>query len=1340
MSRNARKKLDVEVVTREESPGRDDKRVVAVLGMHRGGTSAVTRGLSCLGVRLGEDLLQGSDEQNPRGFFEDEPLLEISDQVLTALGIRWDSTGVIAQNDWKKPEIDRLRIEAAENIERRFGSTPIWGFKNPRSPRLLPFWQSVFALVERSDSYVITLRNPLSVARSLKARNGFSERRSYLLWLIHLVQSVTRTKGRSRVCVDYDQLLRDPENQIARVATALDLASPSSSDLESYADEFLTKELRHSQFDDQAVKMDPELSELGRRAYGILARWSRDEAGVESKVDSAMRQIERRLVELSPVFAELDVVDRELSDERESLSRATKKVAEGQRARAAIEERAASLDQRARDLEQARNDLAQANTALGTSNKALQEEQERLRETLRARENEIVERDELVVEIRREADERLRASVDRGLEIEARYQELLVELDEIRALRMGDLERLTAQLDIESDRARQLADQNERLTDELDHERRRFEQELVAHDAEARRVLSAREHDLADQLREASDARGAFTNDVRAWAVAGIGRAAETIRENAEAARMTRTWRAARQLQRVIDRLRLRRHHDGLEHVIELARRFEHRSQGIDPDIRDLASDAATLSIAVREVLSGEILSSLQWAARSGRRLIGLHVESGPTQHLLEEAIELSYFLNRWTSSPFASWGRAAIDESPRSQDSDRASVVDVVVPVYGAREQTARCLESLLRAENSTPFDVVVIDDGNRDRKLLQLLQEYASRGQITLIRSEQNLGFTHSVNTGMSRNPDRDVVLLNSDTRVSDRWLDRLRAAVQSDWKIATATPFSNSAEICSWPRQHGSSTGPTPTPAPDREELDRLNEIVSEIHSGRSLTIPTAVGFCVYVTRESIREIGMFDADAFGRGYGEENDFSMRARAAGYRHVLAADVYVAHEGSASFGSEKAARIALATKMMSLRHPAYSSEVASFIAADPVKPLRRLIEARATVDSARRNFLMVCHDRGGGTRRHVEALSSALAAEGVGSIFLYPTTSGRLRVAQTIDGLGGSDDMLFDASAEMESLAETLCAMNVERVHFHHLLDHASVVTSLPKVMKVPFDVTIHDYFAICPRIHLADGGGRYCGEPDEDACNRCIDENGSELGRSVDIASWRIVHREWLASASKVFVPSEDTESRLLRYFPDLDLTVRPHETASSQEWSPPRSSRASGRRRIAVLGSIDLHKGSAILEAAARDAEQRGLGLDFVVIGSTDRDGELSRLKNCSISGPYAADDLPRLLRKANCEIVFFPAMIPETFSFTLTEAMAAGLYCVAFSIGAQAERIEDFGRGHLLPIDSDAAEINDALLSVKIQPTNAPRVFGTRYESVLRDYYGVADFDDSSTSV
>ena len=266
--------------------------------------------------------------------------------------------------------------------------------------------------------------------------------------------------------------------------------------------------------------------------------------------------------------------------------------------------------------------------------------------------------------------------------------------------------------------------------------------------------------------------------------------------------------------------------------------------------------------------------------------------------------------------------------------------MIDVVVPVYKGFEQTRRCVESVLANRGRAAFELVLVDDASPEPEIRDYLDAVAAQGRATLLRNAANEGFVRSVNRGMALHEDRDVVLLNSDTEVAGDWLDRLHACAHRAADIATVTPFSNNATICSYPFEGWSGQ------VPGTLGLAGLDRLFASTNAARAVDIPTAVGFCMYVRRDALAALGAFDAERFGRGYGEENDFCMRALKSGWRNVLAGDVFVYHEGSVSFSEERFALQQAAGKALVEVHPDYPARVHEFLVADPAAELRSAID----------------------------------------------------------------------------------------------------------------------------------------------------------------------------------------------------------------------------------------------------------------------------------------------------------------------------------------------------------------------------------------------------------
>jgi len=262
-----------------------------------------------------------------------------------------------------------------------------------------------------------------------------------------------------------------------------------------------------------------------------------------------------------------------------------------------------------------------------------------------------------------------------------------------------------------------------------------------------------------------------------------------------------------------------------------------------------------------------------------------------------------------------------------------------IIVPVFNAYEKLSACLESLTRTLPPRA-NVLLIDDASTDTRVLPLLQAWAgqSESQCRLLVHEKNQGFVATANHGMQQS-DTDVILLNSDTEVTHGWLESLAQCLESDHSIATATPWSNNGEIVSIPEF--CMANPVP------RDPESFASVISSCGQPGYPEMPTAVGFCMAISRRAIRRLGLFDEEAFGLGYGEENDFCQRAEKAGLRNVLCDNAYVVHHGGASFGPLGLKPDESTMSRLLAKHPDYLRQVTEFIREDPLANRRQEILA---------------------------------------------------------------------------------------------------------------------------------------------------------------------------------------------------------------------------------------------------------------------------------------------------------------------------------------------------------------------------------------------------------
>jgi glycosyltransferase involved in cell wall biosynthesis len=280
----------------------------------------------------------------------------------------------------------------------------------------------------------------------------------------------------------------------------------------------------------------------------------------------------------------------------------------------------------------------------------------------------------------------------------------------------------------------------------------------------------------------------------------------------------------------------------------------------------------------------------------------------------------------------------------------------------------------------------------------------------------------------------------------------------------------------------------------------------------------------------------------------------------------------------------------------------------------------------------------------------------------------------------------------------AETAAMTAILQDLGITDIHTHSLVDFVPQapdhLLALVNALGARWEVNLHDYKVICPRINLADVNGFYCAEPRAAACNRCLAEAGSDFN-VTDIGAWREMHRRALMAADQVRVPDADAAQRLGRYFPEVTFDVSPHEGIDLAR-IPIRIPELAPYEnlRIVVIGAIGKIKGFDVLLACARHARQRRLPLEFILMGYSMNDRQLQQA-GVTITGRYLEEQAPATLEALSPHVVWLPSLWPETYSYTLSIALQAGLPVMAFDIGAIARRIRecDPAAGHdLLGLD------------------------------------------------
>ena len=639
---------------------------------------------------------------------------------------------------------------------------------------------------------------------------------------------------------------------------------------------------------------------------------------------------------------------------------------------------------------------------------------------------------------------------------------------------------------------------------------------------------------------------------------------------------------------------------------------------------------------------------------------------------------------------------------------------VDVIVPVYGAAAELAACLASLLRHTDWGRHRLVLVVDGPQEATVEESLRLVAGRpeSEVLVLRNPARRGFVGSVNRGMAlsdRIADRDVVLLNSDTEVTARWLDKLQQAAGSDPAIATVTPFSNHATIASLPRSVEVNA------LPAGWTLDGFAALVERVSARERPRLPTGVGVCLYLKRQALDRLGLFDEARFGLGYGEESEFCFRALKAGFLNVLDDATFLWHAGQRSFGASRSSRVRSAHRALQRLHPEYLPTIARFLREDPLAPARERVTAELRrVERSRRPRLL----RGpGGPRRVVHLVQGwppwnhagtevyarrlALRQTARRDVAVYSRIAdperalgealeiedGGARVRLMVNNFTQRDPLSRNALHDRRLAADFrrfLRETGPDLIHVHHLAGHAATLMGVAAGQGVPVLYQVQDWWAPCARANLFDAGRRLCSGPAPGKCAACLSLTGLPpaplLNRLLYSARARLTKRE-IGRADAFVMGSRAVRDSYLALDwlrPGSDAAVIPYGIEAGP--ALPRTGIPAPPLRFGLLGSILPHKGIHLAVAAFRGIDPARATLS--VWGdpriSPPYTAELAALASPAVrfAGRFAEER--RRETFAEIDVLLVPSLGLESFGLAAREAMAEGVPVLASRRGALAE--------------------------------------------------------------
>lgn len=643
---------------------------------------------------------------------------------------------------------------------------------------------------------------------------------------------------------------------------------------------------------------------------------------------------------------------------------------------------------------------------------------------------------------------------------------------------------------------------------------------------------------------------------------------------------------------------------------------------------------------------------------------------------------------------------------------------VSIIVPVFNAPGDLEVCIHRLV-AWTPESVQILFIDDASTDPKVADLLRSAAELPNIRVLRNQTNLGFTKSVNRGFEETGRDDIIILNSDARVTKGWVEGMVFAAHSAPKIATVTPMSDRAGLFSAPRPSNSNTLPA-----DVDEIT-FSRAFRRQSLGLYPSVPTGNGFCMFIRRACIDDVGGFDANAFPRGYGEENDFCMRSIRNGWRHVIDDRTYVFHARSKSFGSEGDALKQAGRSVVDQRYPEYEILIRRFTE-DPKIGLARQ-RARVALDECMRRssplprVLFVVSTQSGGTPQTNRDLMAGLAGEV--DCWLLQCDGKTLKLQRIVengdgDSIKGDDGSMHQRIYDLEEaidpishrseeydavVSEWLLGLDADIVHIRHLGWHGLSLPKIAKALGSKVVFSFHDFYALCPSVKLLDENMQFCGGTCTPQDGRCRTELWPEGAipplKHKWVHTWRQRFSDALAPCDAFVTTSPSARARILKHLPavtDDRFAVIPHGRDFDSFRRLANHPNNNNFLRILLPGTITRAKGLDIVhEILAEDQNGR---LEFHILGEVLDDGDAPERNHPRLicHGPYERDRFANWVETIRPHLGAVFSIWDETYCHTLTELWSVGVPTIVLNFPTLASRVHESGGGWVLPHEDISA--------------------------------------------
>ena len=628
-----------------------------------------------------------------------------------------------------------------------------------------------------------------------------------------------------------------------------------------------------------------------------------------------------------------------------------------------------------------------------------------------------------------------------------------------------------------------------------------------------------------------------------------------------------------------------------------------------------------------------------------------------------------------------------------------RETKVDIVLPLSENSGPIGTLLEGIARTNVS--YRMIFVDDGVKNEEVNEELTAYLeAHPDSRLIRNEQTIGKVSSANRALIMTRSDYVVLLDTDVSLPNLWLERLVMPLVKDPTVASVSPFTN----------HGLVAG---FPAPFRRnrffestEVDRMDEVFQEVRSLYT-TVPYSIGFCMAMNRTVIHQIGILDQQNYSSLHGADIDWSIRASLAGYRNVMAENLYVEHlHQSSDLRSGERLLSLEQERILKREQPSYEERTEKYLKEDPLSEVRSFAFTRLVcrISKVRR---LIFHQRGNEwCDKYMDSYIRAKLAEGE-AVALVSYDERLHAYVQEFMYNEYRTEIRLDTIKDVLDLAE--------RTEFRRVIVGSLIgVPNVPGTVEALFGFAEHtgsrivtmllDYQVVCPKGTLLNQRREACAGLCEN-CRECyLYDYG--IGRSgfTDDKSWKKAMNRLLTESQEVLYYSSALISKTEGVYGTME---RAHQMHRPSSMGIPIDRHMKSEEAIHILIPQDLTEagGLNLVKGMVDTVRKKKLPVRFYVLGQVF--GRVNR-HYVEVFDRGSDLSLPAFILRNGIDAALLPSAAPDPIGQKAKVLMEMELPVIATESDGGSDLIERYEKGMILRTNKGEEAIHELIAFAKMQ--------------------------------